>query len=119
MDWSTTMNFKTLSLVLALAAAMPVTAQIKTVQLAHEVPLSTVRLPASESGTLAFKSCAECSTTTARVTSDTRWLVNHQAVSLKEFRSAIESRADRSKDYITVRHHLEKDLITRVTILVR
>ena len=113
------MNLKTLTLVLALAAAMPVTAQITTVQLAHEVPLATVRLPATESGTLAFKSCAECSTTTARVTSDTAWLVNHQAVSLKDFRSAIESRADRNKDYVTVRHHLEKNLITRVSIIVR
>lgn len=113
------MNFKSLTLVLALAVAMPTAAQITTVQLAHEVPLASVRLPASESGTLAFKTCGECPTTTARVTSATRWLVNHQAVSLQDFLSAIESRADRSKDYVTVRHHLEKDLITRVSIIVR
>lgn len=113
------MNFKSLTLAFALAVAMPAAAQITTVQLAHEVPLANVRLPASESGTLAFKSCAECPTTTARVTGDTRWLVNHQAVSLKDFRSAIEARADRNKDYVTVRHHLEKDLITLVSIIVR
>ncbi len=113
------MNFKSLTLGLALAVTMPATAQITTVQLAHEVALATVRLPASESGTLAYKSCAECPTTTARVTSDTRWLVNNQAVSLQDFLSAIESRADRNKDYVTVRHHLEKDLITRVSIIVR
>lgn len=112
------MKFKSLTLVLALALAMPAAAQIRTVQLAHEVPLATVRLPASVSGTLAFKSCAECATTTARVTSDTQWLVNHQAVSLQDFLSAVESRADRSKDYVTVRHHLEKDLITRVSIVI-
>lgn len=113
------MNFKSLTLVLALTVAMPVAAQITTVQLAHEVPLAAVRLPASESGTLAFKSCAECTTTSARVTSDTRWLVNHRAVSLRDFRSTIESRADRGRDYVTVRHHLEKNLITRVSIIVR
>ena len=113
------MKIRLLAMVLALGASLPATAQITTVQRAYEVPLATVRLPASESGTLAFKPCAECSTTTARVTSDTRWLVNRRAVSLQEFLSAVESRADRSKDYVTVRHHLENDLITKVTILIR
>lgn len=113
------MQFRILTFVLALIVAMPSAAQITTVQRAHELPLSVVRLPASETGTLTFKSCPECATTTARVTSETQWLVNHQAVSLREFRAAIESRADRSKQYVTVRHHLEQDVITKVTILIR
>lgn len=113
------MYFRTLTLVLALFAALPAVAQIKTVQLAHEVRLASVRLPASESGTLSFKACGECATTSARVTEDTRWLINEQPVSLREFRSAIEARADRNTDYVTVRHHLEKDLITLVAMTVR
>lgn len=113
------MYFRTLTLVLALCVALPAAAQITTVQLAHEVRLASVRLPASESGMLSFKACAECATTSARVTGETRWLINEQPVSLREFRSAIESRADRNTDYVTVRHHLEKDLITLVAMTVR
>lgn len=106
-------------LLLAMALALPASAQFRTVQLAHEVPLATVRLPASESGTLSFKTCDECPATAVRVTAETEWLVNRRSVSLSDFLSVIESRADRAKDSVTVRHHLEKDQITRVSIRLR
>lgn len=113
------MKLKFLSFVIAFVIATPALSQITTVQAAHEVALSSVRLPASESGTLAFKACKQCQTQSARVDGDTRWLVNNKSVSLKDFRSAVEKMANRNKDYITVRHHLERDLITRVSIIVR
>lgn len=113
------MKLKFLSFVIAFAVATPAIAQFTTVQAAHEVALSSVRLPASESGTLAFKACAQCEAQSTRVNGETRWLVNKKPVSLKDFRSAVETMADRSKDYIMVKHHLEKDLITRVSITVR
>lgn len=113
------MNFKTIAVVFALFWTMPVIAQITTIQAAHEVALSTVRLPSSLSGTLAFKACAECQTQSARVDENTRWLVNSKPVSLQDFLSTVEEKANRSKDYITVRHHLERDVITRVSIVVR
>ncbi|NNC76559.1 MAG: hypothetical protein HKN77_01270 [Woeseiaceae bacterium] len=113
------MKFKIITLLLALGFAVPAFAQITTVQAAHEVALSTVRLPASESGTLTFKACRDCAAQTTRVTGDTQWLVNRKAVSLEEFSRTVENLANRNKDYITVRHHLENDLITRVSINVR
>lgn len=113
------MDIRTLALFLALAVAAPATAQITTIQLASEVPLKAVRLPATASGTLTFRSCDECPAKTVRVTAATRWLVNHAEVSLADFRRFVEARADGEAHYVTVRHHLEKDLITRVSIVVR
>lgn len=113
------MKFKLMPFVFAIFLAAPAIAQFTTVQAAHEVALSSVRLPASESGTLVFKACAQCEIQTTRVNGDTRWLVNNQSVSLKDFRSTVEAVADRSNGHITVKHHLENDVITKVSITVR
>ncbi|MDH3748357.1 MAG: hypothetical protein OER97_09130 [Gammaproteobacteria bacterium] len=113
------MKFRLLMTALVLSLALPAAAQFTTVQLAHEVEMSTVRLPQSESGTIAFKACGECDYQTTRVSSETVWLVNNRPVTLVKFRQVVAGMTDRDKEYVTVKQHLERDLITQVSIIVR
>lgn len=113
------MKFKIMITALVLSLAVPATAQITTVQLAHEVQLSTVRLPQSESGTIAFKPCANCDYQTTRVSGETQYLVNKKPMTLVKFREFIAGLADPDDKYVTVRQHLERDLITKVSISIR
>lgn len=113
------MKLATLTLAFLLIVAMPAAAQFTTVQRAHEAVLSGIRLPASESGTLAFKPCRACEWQTVRVNSDTLWLVNKESLTLADFRRAAESVADRDQQSVTVKHHLENNVITKVAITIR
>ncbi|MDX1518386.1 MAG: hypothetical protein R3288_16175, partial [Woeseiaceae bacterium] len=63
---------------LALIASAAATAQFTTIQRAHEVRLSTVRLPTSIAGSLGFKPCDGCDIQAIRVSGETRWLFNNQ-----------------------------------------
>jgi hypothetical protein len=99
-----------------LALALPAAADFRTVQLAHEVALSEIRLPQSESGTLAFRTCDSCDFRTERVTPETRYLLNGKAIPLEKFRIALSRVQDRESMPVTVLHHLEKDRITQVSV---
>ena len=103
---------------LMLLAALPANAQYEITVQAHEVRLSTLRLPANSSGSVTFKACDTCEYTTRRVTANTRWELNKKPVSLEDFRSALEDIADRNQAYVTVAHDLRSDLITEVAIRV-
>ena len=94
----------------------PVSADIHTVELAHEVRLTDLRMPQSESGTVGFRTCDECDFQTERVTGETRWSLNGRIVRLDDFRVALARIADRSDVYVTVLHHLEDDRITEVSV---
>ena len=61
------MKIKILITAIVLTLAMPAVAEFKTVQLAHEVALSDLRLPSHPSGTIGFKGCSECEYQTERV----------------------------------------------------
>ncbi len=111
---------KHISLIIAfmLALAAPVSAQNEVKVLAHEVRLSTLRLPAVESGSVAFKACDECDYTTRRVTPNTRWEINNRAVRFQDFRAALAAIRNRDEQYVTVHHDLTTDLIKEVAISV-
>lgn len=113
------MKLRILMTALLLSLALPAAADFTTVQLAHEVAMSTVRLPQSESGTIAFKACKDCKYQTNRVSGETQWLVNRKAVTLVKFREVVAGLEDRDEKYVTVQHHLERDLITEVSITIR
>ncbi len=113
------MNVRHLISILLLGLALPAAAQITTVQLAHEVSLADVRMPEYASGTLGFKPCDGCDFQTARVSSDCSWLVNNQPMSFEDFQDAVSTLSDRRAHYLTVVHHLENDVITEVSIVVR
>jgi hypothetical protein len=94
----------------ATAALNEVTAQ------AYEVALSDMRLPQSDSGTIAFKECESCDYITKRVTPETRWVVDGKSVTLKDFRSAMSTVADRSKEAVTILHDLKGNQVTQVSV---
>ena len=108
-----------LTIALLLALAAPVSGQYEVTLRAHEVRLSELRLPASESGSLAFKACDECEYVTRRVTPGTRWEINGKAVRLEEFRTLVETISDRAKSTVTVGHDLTADVISDVSIAIR
>lgn len=110
------MKTKAFIVAILLTLPLPLAAQIRTVQLAHEVALSDLRLPQSEGGTIGFKSCAECEYRTERVTAATRWSLNGKSVRLDDFRLGLAGAADRNSVYVTVLHHLEENRVTEVSV---
>lgn len=96
--------------------ALPAAADFTTVEQAYEVALSNVRLPQSESGTIAFKTCDSCDYRTERVAPETRYLVNGRAMPLQKFRIALSRVADRDAEAVTVLHHLKDDRVTEVSV---
>ena len=100
-----------LTIAFLVALAAPVSAQYEIKVRAHEVRLSDLRLPAVESGSIAFKTCDECDYTTRRVT-------NNRAVRFDDFRVALAAIRNRDEHYITVHHDLTTDLIKEVAVTV-
>jgi len=110
------MKIKILITALVLTLALPAAAEFTTVQLAHEVALSDLRLPSHLSGTIGFKGCSTCEYRTERVSESTRYMVNGRSVPLDKFRSTVSRIRNRSEQAVTVLHHLEDDVVTQVSI---
>ncbi len=110
------MNLKLLIAALMLGLALPATADFVTIEQAYEVALSDIRLPQSDSGTIAFKECETCNFQTKRVDADTRWLINNRAVSLQKFREAVNRVTDRNSEPVSILHHLESNRVTAVSV---
>ena len=113
------MKIKYLLSVLLLALALPVAAEFRTVAEAYEIELSNLRLPQNAAGTIAYKTCDSCEYQTTRVSTDTRWILNGQSMSLVKFRQGVAQIKDRKKRYVTVLHHLENDRVTKVQLTIR
>ncbi len=101
---------------LLLSLALPAAADFRTIVEGYEVSVRNIRLPQTESGTIAFKSCGECPYQTKRVAADVSWEVDGQAVSLEKFRLRLSEISDNDDWTMTVGHHLERDVIVRVTV---
>jgi len=113
------MKTRYLFTVLLLVLALPAAAEFRTIERAYEVDFDTLRLPAAEGGTIAFKPCDECAYQTTRVTGSTRWILNGESMSLTRFREGIARYKDEDRKSVTVLHHLEDDRVTAVTVTVR
>jgi hypothetical protein len=110
------MKFKVLIAAIILGLALPVAADFKTIAEAHEVSLADLRVPQSESGTVSFKTCDECSYQVKRVGEDARWVLNGKSLPLAKFRRGLLSIRDRDAAAVTVLHHLEQDRVIRVEV---
>ena len=86
---------------------------------AYEVRLGTVRLPQTESSSIAFRKCDNCDYISRFVTPATRWTLNNRSVSFREFQDGLRNVADRNNKYITIVHDLETDRITEVVVTLR
>lgn len=53
---------------------------------AYELSLGVVQLPANERGTVIFTACSTCRTTTLRVTQQTQYFANSEAIALEDLR---------------------------------
>ena len=113
------MNFKIIIAALMLSLALPAAADFRTIREGYEIALNNVRLPQTESGTIAFKKCDDCPYQTKRVAADATWVINGELTSLEKFRRRVLALPDRSREIVTVGHHLERDEIVRVTIWIR
>ncbi len=113
------MKIKYLLSILLLALALPAAAEFRTIQRAYEVELNDLRLPQTEGGTIAFKSCDGCAYQTTRVAADARWILNGRAMSRAKFRAGLEGIEDRNNKYLTVLYHIENDQVTQVSITLR
>ncbi len=91
-------------------------ADFTTIELASEVRLSNFRAPQSPNGVTSFKACDDCELQVVNVTEDTRYVVNRQPVELGEFRRRLALVQDRDGEMLIVRHHLEDDVITVISI---
>jgi len=113
------MRIKIIVTALALALALPVAAEFRTISKAHELTLDNVRLPESASGTISYKKCGECPYETKRLAADVIWRVNGQPTTFAEFAARIAAISRPADQSVSVRHHLEKDQVTRVSIAIR
>lgn len=110
------MKIKALIAAFLLGLALPVAADFRTVALAHEVSLTDLRVPQSESGTVSFKTCAQCPHQVKRVGEDAQWVLNGKPLPLAKFRRGLLSIRDRDAVAVTVMHHLEQDRVIRVEV---
>jgi len=113
------MKIKMIVTALLLSLSMTAGAQFKQIAAAYEVSRDDVRLPQSEVGTIAYKTCGDCSYETKRVNKATIYEFNGESLSLEKFRRRFAA-IDRSVESpVQVLHHLELDQVTKVWILVR
>jgi biopolymer transport protein ExbD len=91
-------------------------AEFTTVTRASEVRLSEFRLPASVNGIASFKPCAACDIKTVSVNAETRYRLNDQLISLPDLRRSLATVSNRDRKTVIVRHHLESNLITQISI---
>lgn len=113
------MKSKLIISAIALLLAMPVAAQFKKITTGAEVALSDVRLPHSNSGTISFKTCADCDYETYRVSNSARWQINGEDMSLSDFRQRIARVTNRERHPAMVTRHIESNQITKVEVNIR
>lgn len=110
------MKFKVLITTTLLAIMLPAAADFTTVQEAYEVALSNIRLPRTESGTIAFKECDSCDYVTVRVGVDTVYRLDGNVLPLGKFRVAVARVENRDSVPVTVLRHLERNQVTSVSV---
>jgi len=101
---------------LGLAQAASAESPFPIVVKAYEAELRSMRLPGSTNGTLSFKPCSDCDYMTVRVSPNTRYEANGEVYPLADFRQALAALDDRNRTSVTVKHHLESDLITVISV---
>lgn len=110
------MRIQKLSALIILGLSYAAAADFRTVMEVHEVDLVYLRLPVTESGTLAFSDCQDCPTQTLRASATTHYVVNGQTVTLRNFRKAISSITNRDDVIVDVFHDLATDAAIRVRV---
>lgn len=108
-------RYKILLLALIAFFSLSANAEFTTIARAHEVALSDFSAPASPNGMAGFRSCADCKRMNVRVTPETRYVLNRRDVTLRQFRDALAAVTDRDAPTVVVLHHLESDVVLRIS----
>ncbi len=111
-----TPSFRRVLLALAAAGAMsPVFAQVSKLvnkEVALEVPVSSIVLPSSPSGTAVFAPCGGCAVKSFATSAKTGYYLKRMAVSLADLKAAIDGKPDL---ILTVEYSVATDELVRVT----
>ena len=110
------MRFAILLATISFALSLPSVAQFRTIAEAYEVRLSDLRLPQSEGGSVAYKTCDACVYESKLVSNDVEWILDGQSLPLEKFRRDLATVTDRENTPVMVLHHLESDRVTRVSV---
>lgn len=99
-----------------IAFALPALADFGIVSRSYEVSLVDITVPPSQSSNLAFKECADCDTISIRLARGARFLLNGRSVRFDSFRTAIRQIGNRNEASVSVRHDLESNTVTSVSV---
>ena len=110
------MRFSILIAAIIFALSAPGMAQFRTIAEAHEVRLSDLRLPQSQDGTVACRTCDACPYETRLVSNDVQWVLDGRILPFEEFRRNLAAVRDPENTPAMVLHHLESDRVTRVSV---
>jgi hypothetical protein len=110
------MKIKYFFIAALLTVSLPAAADFTTMAEAYELALSDVTVPATPSSGITFKQCDDCDPQTVRVTPNTRYSVNGQVYTLKEFRKHVFGISDRANAFVSVVHQLEADVVVSVSV---
>ncbi len=110
------MKLKIFVIALALCLALPAVAQFEVTARAYEVELKGFRAPAKPNGAVVFHPCSTCQLTRLRVTPETQYKVKGERVRLEEFRRVIETVPEPDAVSVTVKHHLERNVIVMLDV---
>lgn len=103
----------------ALLLSASASAEMVTYSEAYELSAASVRLPATNAGTIGFRACGDCVYQTVQVTAETVWRLNGQPTTLRKFRDAMALVSDRKTQLIVVNQRLHDDRIIEVSMHVR
>lgn len=113
------MNIRKLLLIAALGLSSLANADVVTVVNAVETITSNISFPASVSGRLMFRPCAnDCDEkfVAVKLTPETKYVVRGKPVDFAEFRTAFITTRSRGDDYALVSYHVETSTVTSIII---
>jgi hypothetical protein len=113
------MKSKITLIIAALLLSLSAAAEMITHTEAYELAASSVRLPATEGGTIAFKTCSKCDYQVIQLRGNTVWNLNGNATTLTKFRAAMAGITNRDSQLVIVKKNLADKEVTEVVLWVR
>ena len=93
---------------------------LEVVERAAEVPFSRIDWPANETGTLRYSLCTGCEVHTARLSTETRYVVNHRPATYLDFAAAVKRAQDSkeiaSRTLVGLFYDIESQQLTRISL---
>ncbi len=84
-----------------------------------ELDLTQLRLPATQSGFIAYKPCDSCGFRRSQTSEDAVFQINGNDVSFEQFRRAANGASDKRRALVTVLYDEESRRITLVSVRIR